>query len=163
MLYLSCIVSNSLSRAVRNIVRFTSTRITAFFGLLAFLVTGCLGLDLDPAVGLLQSVVAEGEALPENIRAAGGNNSMTVSGQIVGRLRCDTIDGKVKQSGDEVRVTITVISGRQGCNSTQPTTLSYIANILNIKRGLRSVVVRYRYEGVDGVSGVRLDTLVTIG
>ena len=144
-------------------MRFTSTRITALFGLLAILVTGCLGLGIGPAVAVLQSVVAEGEALPEFTRAAGGTSSMTVSGQIVGRLRCDTIEGQVKETSDHVRVTITVISGRQGCNSTQPTTLSYIANVLNLDPGLTSVVVRYRYEGVDGVSGVRLDTLVTVG
>lgn len=144
-------------------MRFTFTRFTVSLGLPAILVTGCFGLGLDPAVAVLQSVVAEGQALPEITRAAGGTRSLTVSGLIVGKLRCDSVEGRVKQSGGELKVTIAVISGHQGCNSTQPTTLSYIANILNVDAGLSSVVVRYRYEGVDGVAGVRLDTLVTIG
>ena len=127
--------------------------------------TGCfdLGLGLSPTVGgLLQSVVREGEALPEFARAAGGSGTMHVSGQIVGRLRCDFIDSELEASGADLELTLTIISGRQGCNSRTPTTISYVANIFNLDPGPTGIVVEHRYEGVDGVPGKRLDDVVTV-
>ena len=127
---------------------------------------GCIdfGLGLDPTVGgLLQSVVREGEALPEFARASGGSGTMRVSGQIVGRLACDYIDSELEESGGDLKLTLTIISGRQGCNSLQPTTISYLANIFNLDPGPTGIVVEHRYEGVDGVAGKRLDTVVDVG
>lgn len=127
--------------------------------------TGCIdfGLGLSPTVGgLLQSVVREGEALPEFARAAGGAGTMRVSGQIVGRLKCDYIDSNLEESGGDLRLTLTIISGRQGCNSRTPTTISYLANIFNLDPGPTGIVVEYRYEGVDGIAGERLDTVVEV-
>ena len=127
--------------------------------------SGCLdlGLGLSPAVGgLLQSVVSEGEALPEFARAAGGPGTMLVSGQIVGRLRCDYIDSELDVRGDGLKLTLTIISGRQGCNSRTPTTISYLANIFHLDPGPTGIVVEHRYEGVDGVAGKRLDDVVTV-
>jgi len=126
-------------------------------------ITACLGLGVDPAVSVMKSVVVEGEALPEFSRVSVGYNTARVSGQIVGRLRCDTLDGEVKQRADNIEIVITVVSGFQGCPGRVPTTLSYIANVFNLKPGPTSVVVKHRFEGIAGVSGVRLDTLITVG
>ena len=126
-------------------------------------ITACLGLGVDPAVSVSKSVVAEGEALPEFSRVSVGYNTARVSGQIVGRLRCDTLNGKVKQRRDNIEIVITLVSGYQGCPGRVPTTLSYMANVFNLKPGPTSVVVKHRFEGLDGVSGVRLDTLITVG
>ena len=130
----------------------------------AAVASGCLlGLDTEPGLGLLHSVVAEGEALPESTRAAGGNAAVTVSGQIVGKLPCDELYGEVDVDDGELRVRITLNAERQFCAGIAPTTFSYVANILNVESGDRPIVVEYRYVGVDGASGVRLDTLVVVG
>ena len=126
-------------------------------------ITACLGLGVDPAVSVTKSVVVEGEALPEFSRVSVGYNTARVSGQIVGRLRCDTLDGEVKQPADNIEIIIPEVSGSQGCPGRVPTTLSYMANVFNLKPGPTSVVVKHRFEGLDGVSGVRLDTLITVG
>ncbi len=132
----------------------------ALAGLLVF--SGCLGLDTGPGFGILQSVVATGEALPELTNAAGGTASLTVSGRIVGKLPCDEIRGALKEDGGALRLTITVVADRQFCNGSEPTTWSFIANILNLDPGSQRVVVRYRFQGTDGVPGVRLDTVVNV-
>ena len=127
--------------------------------------TACIdfGLGLSPTVGgLLQSVVREGEALPEFARAAGGSGTIRVSGQIVGRLKCDYIDSQLDQQGGDLKLTLTIVSGRQGCNSLTPTTISYLANIFNLDPGPTGIVVEHRYDGVDGVPGERLDDVVTV-
>ena len=111
----------------------------------------------------MKSVVVEGEALPEFSRVSVGYNTARVSGQIVGRLRCDTLNGKVKQRRDNIEIVITLVSGYQGCPGRVPTTLSYMANVFNLKPGATNVVVKHRFEGTDGISGVRLDTLITVG
>ena len=59
-------------------------------------VTACLGLGIDPAISVVKSVVAEGEALPEFSRVSSSLGTVRASGHIVGRLRCDTVDGEVK-------------------------------------------------------------------
>jgi len=126
--------------------------------------TGCL-LDLDtgPGFGLLQSVVATAQALPEEVRASGGTATATVSGQIVGKLPCDEVLGEVKEDGSALRVTITLRADRQVCNGIAPTTFSFIANLLNLDPGERPLRVEYRYVGLDGNNGVRLDTAVVVG
>ncbi len=111
----------------------------------------------------MKSVVVEGEALPEFSRVSVGYNTARVSGQIVGRLRCDTLNGKVKQRRDNIEIVITLVSGYQGCPGRVPTTLSYMANVFNLKPGATNVVVKHQFEGTDGISGVRLDTLITVG
>lgn len=126
-------------------------------------ITACLGLGVDPAVSIMKSVVVEGEALPEFSRVSVGYNTARVSGQIVGRLRCDTLNGKVKQRRDNIEIVITLVSGYQGCPGRVPTTLSYMANVFNLKPGATNVVVKHQFEGTDGISGVRLDTLITVG
>lgn len=136
---------------------------TSTLSVIAVGVTACFGLGVEPAVSVMKSVVVEGEALPEFSRVSVGYNTARVSGQIVGRLRCDTLDGEVKQRGDNIEIVITVVSGYQGCPGRVPTTLSYMANVFNLKPGPASVVVKHRFEGTDGVSGVRLDTLITVG
>ena len=149
----------------RHIMRNPRARLTAGALVLLAGTTGCIdfGLGLAPSVGgLLQSVVREGEALPEFARAAGGSGTMRVSGQIVGRLKCDYIDSDLEESGGGLKLTLTVISGRQGCNSLTPTTISYLANIFNLDPGPMGIVVEHRYEGVDGVPGKRLDDVVTV-
>ena len=153
-------------RQPRYIIRNPRARFTVGALLLLGGTTGCLdlGLGLSPTVGgLLKSVVREGEALPEFARAAGGSGTMRVSGQIVGRLRCDYIDSDLEVSDGKLKLTLTVISGRQGCNSLTPTTISYLANIFNLDPGPTGIVVEHRYEGVDGVPGKRLDDVITVG
>lgn len=132
-------------------------------GFIPLLVTGCLGLDTGPTFSLLQSVVSEGEALSEFSRAAGGTAAMTVSGQIVGKLPCDEIRGEIEEVDGDIRFTVTMVSDRQFCNGRSPTTFSWIANILNLDAGSKGVRVRYRYQGTDGIPGVVLDTVVSVG
>lgn len=127
------------------------------------LFAGCIGLDTDPAMQLLQSVVAEGEALDEFARAAGGNAAATVSGQIVGKLPCDEVRGDLSDSGNNTRLVITLRADRNACNGVQPTTWSYIANILNLPAGSREFIVEHRYRGIDGAEGIVLDTLIVVG
>lgn len=136
-------------------------RIGAFLGVV--LTTGCLGLETGPGFGLLQSLVATGEALPEVTRAAGGTAAATVSGQIVGKLPCDEVNGEVQENGKNLRIIITLRADRQFCNGQAPTTWSYIANIVNLDPGDRGIIVEYRFRGVDGNEGVRLDTVVVVG
>lgn len=126
--------------------------------------TGCLlDLDMSPGFGILQSIVATGEAQPENVLAAGGTATATVSGKIVGQLPCDEVLGEVKQSGDVLRVTITLRADRQVCNGIAPTTFSYIGNLLNVSAGNRQIIVEHKYVGAEGNDGVRLDTVVVVG
>ena len=136
-------------------------RFGAFLGVV--LTTGCLGLDTGPGFNLIQSIVATGEARPEVARAAGGPSTATVSGQIVGKLPCDEVDGELKEKGSTIRVIITVRADRQACNGLAPTTWSYVANILNLSAGSRGIIVEHRFRGVDGTPGVRLDTVIVIG
>lgn len=136
-------------------------RFGAFTGVV--LTTSCLGLDTGPGFSLVQSIVATGEARPEVARAAGGLSTATVSGQIVGKLPCDEVNGELNQEGSTIRVIITVRADRQVCNGRAPTTWSYLANILNLDRGNQGIIVEHRFRGVDGTPGVRLDTVVVIG
>lgn len=138
--------------------------IPAFAVAAAAIFGGCL-LDLSssPGFGLLQSVVATGEARPESVLAAGGSAAATVSGQIVGKLPCDEVGGEVRESGNVLHVTITVRADRQVCNGVAPTTFSYIANLLNLEAGERPIRVEHRYVGVEGNAGLRLDTTVVVG
>lgn len=127
--------------------------------------SGCLnlGIGLDPTVGnMLASVVSEGEALPEFARAAGGPGTMRVSGQIVGRLRCDYVSPDLREVDGGLELTVTIVSGRQGCNSLTPTTLSYVANIYNVEPGSWSILVEHHYDGVDGRPGERHYSVVTV-
>lgn len=124
---------------------------------------GCLNLGLEPSVGgVVSSVIVTGEALEEFAEVQPGSGSIFVTGQIVGRLRCDTVEGTVREDGDAFVVTITMISGRQGCNSLSPTTFSYAANLFNIDPGPTRVLVDYEYRGVNGQAGRRLETNVTV-
>lgn len=127
--------------------------------------SGCLnlGIGLSPAVGkIYTSVVGEGSALPEFARASGGPGSVRVSGQIVGRLRCDYVTPDLREVDGGLELAITIVSGRQGCNSLTPSTLSYLANIYNVEPGSWSILVEHRYEGVDGTPGERLYDVVTV-
>jgi hypothetical protein len=134
----------------------------ALGGVVAF--SGCLlNLDSGPGFSILQSVVATGEALPETTRAAGGTAAATVSGRIVGKLPCDEVAGDVSEKSGTLYVTVTLRADRQVCNGVAPTTFSYIANLLNVPAGEQRIVVEHRYEGVDGVNGVRLDSVVVVG
>ena len=127
--------------------------------------SGCLnlGIGVSPTVGnMLTSVVSEGSALSEFARAAGGPGSMRVLGQIVGRLRCDYLSPDLREVDGGLELAVTVVSGRQGCNSLTPTTLSYVANIYNVEPGSWSILVEHRYEGVSGVPGERLYDVITV-
>lgn len=129
---------------------------------LTLLSGACLGLDTEPAFGLLQSVVIEGQALEEFSRASGGTSALTVSGQLVGRLPCDVVRGSLKRKGTRFEITVTLDADSQGCNGLTPTTWSYVMNILNVDAGPQQIVVEHRFEGVAGQAGVVLDTVVTV-
>lgn len=130
---------------------------------LLLLATGCLGLEPGPTVSILQSVLIEGEARPEFAQATGRSAGLTVSGQIVGKLPCDEVRAELEEDDDELEVTIRVVADRQFCNGLAPTTWSYVVNILNLPPGQTGVLVRYAFQGTDGVPGVRLDTAVVVG
>ncbi len=126
------------------------------------LCTGCLSLDTGPGVAIDSSVVATGEALLEQATATASSTSVVVSGRIVGRLPCDNIDGRISESGDELRLIVVLESGVNACNGIPPTTFSYVANIVNVERGSLSVVVEHRFKGTDGVNRVVLNTIVDV-
>jgi len=109
-----------------------------------------------------QSVVGRGEALPEFSVARGISGGLIVTGQIVGRLPCDLVTGEVKERGDDLEVTVTLIANRSACLGSVPTTWSYLVNVLNVPPGLHGLRVDYKFEGLEGIAGVRLDTLVTV-
>lgn len=140
--------------------RRTRSRWAAILGLAA--VAGCLGLDTGPGFQIFQSVVASGEALPQSATARGNAGSATVSGVIVGQLPCDTISGDVEESGDDLFLTIVMISGEQGCHGVTPTTFSYAANVLGLDPGARGIIVEHQFRGTDGQTAVVLDTVVTV-
>jgi len=128
--------------------------------------SGCLnlGIGLSPTLGSMhQSVVSEGSALPEFARASGGTGSVRVSGQIVGRLRCDYLSPDLREVDGGLKLVVTIVSGRNGCNSLTPSTLSYVASIYNVDPGSWSILVEHRYEGVGGIPGRRLHEVVTVG
>ena len=125
--------------------------------------SGCLlGLDTGVGFGINQSVVAIGEALPEEASAVGGVSQATVSGRIVGKLPCDEVRGEADEQGNRIRVIITLRADRNFCSGAAPTTFTFVANLLNVDPGDRQIVVEYRYVGVDGDAGVRLDTVVVV-
>ncbi len=150
---------------VETIMRDKQVRDAVGVVCLLFGLSGCLnlGIGLAPTVGnLQQSVVSEGEALPEFARAAGGVGVVYVSGQIVGRLRCDYLVSDLKEVSGGLEISVTVVSGRQGCNSRQPSTLSYLGNIFNLDPGPMTVVVKHRYQGVTGIAGERFNSVVNV-
>lgn len=127
------------------------------------LLAGCLSLDTGPGLSIDSSVVAAGEALLEQATATASSTSVVVSGRIVGRLPCDNVDGRISESGDELRLIVVLESGVNACNGIPPTTFSYVANIVNVERGSLSVVVEHRFRGTDGVNRVVLNTVVDVG
>ncbi len=132
-------------------------------GVSVVLLTGCLSLDTGPGLSIDSSVVAAGEALLEQATATASSTSVVISGRIVGRLPCDNVDGRISQSGGELRLIVVLESGVNACNGIPPTTFSYVANIVNVERGSLSVVVEHRFKGTDGVNRVVLDTVVDVG
>lgn len=133
------------------------------FPILALIVlAGCLGLDTDPGFEIRQSVVATGRALPQMASAQGHTRTAAVTGQIVGRLPCDNITGDVRSEGSNLRITLVMVTGVNGCNGVVPTTFSYVANVLGVDPGPRGIIVEHRFEGIDGPAGVVLDTVVNV-
>ncbi len=128
----------------------------------AFLAAACFGLGPGPGLISEQAVVREGEALPEFSVAQGLGGTILVTGQIVGRLRCDGIVGELKERGDDLELTVTLIADQSACPGAVPTTWSYVFNIISVKPGPHGITVDYKFQGFDGVAGVRLDTLVTV-
>jgi hypothetical protein len=124
---------------------------------------GCVfGLDIKPALTVDQSVFAAGEALSGSVNAFGGNGTVVVTGRIIGKLPCDVIVGDVKEvSGGDLELTMTLEATR-ACPGNPPTSFNYLANIVAVEPGERSVVVEHRFVGTDGQAGVVLDTVVTV-
>ena len=127
------------------------------------MLSACFSLDTGPGVLTQQSVITEGEALDEFSVARGLTGGLIVSGQIVGRLRCDLVKGEVDERDDDVFITVRLIADRSACLGAVPTTWSYVVNVINIDPGQWGVRVDYKYQGFEGIEGVRLDTVVTVG
>jgi hypothetical protein len=127
------------------------------------LVAGCVfGLDTKPGLTVQQSVFAAGEALSGNVRAVGGNGTVIVSGRIIGKLPCDVVRGDLKEvGGGDLEITITLEATR-ACPGNPPTSFNYLANIVAVEAGARSVLVAHRFVGTEGQAGVVLDTMVTV-
>lgn len=123
---------------------------------------GCFSLDTDPGLRVQQSIAATAEALPAVAHATAGSGTVAVSGRIVGKLPCDLIDGDLAESSDRLHLTITVVADRNRCPGRPPTTWTYVANIVNLEPGPRTVVVEHRFQGVAGQGGVVLETVVDV-
>jgi hypothetical protein len=132
-------------------------------GMLLLLLAGCVfGLDTKPGMTVQQSIFAAGEALSGSVRAAGGNGTVIVSGRIIGKLPCDVVRGGLKEGGGgDLEITITLEATR-ACPGNPPTSFNYLANIVAVEAGPRSVRVEHRFVGTDGPAGVVLDTMVTV-
>ena len=131
-------------------------------GVVLLPLAGCFGLDTNPGLTVQRSVFAAGEALSGNVTAIGGTRAMVVSGRIIGKLPCDAVLGDLKVvGGGDLELTITLEATR-ACPGNPPTSFNYLANILNVKSGTRSVLVEHRFVGTDGQAGVVLDTAVTV-
>ncbi len=127
--------------------------------------TACidLGLGVSPVVSsVTQTVAAEGTALPEFARVVGMVGSLSVTGQIVGRLECDEVRGTLEEKGDNLNIAMVVVSGRQACNSLTPTTLLYVASVYGLDPGPTEVAVWHGYMGVSGTPGERAKVVVTV-
>lgn len=132
-------------------------------GMLLLPLAGCVfGLDTKPGLTVQQSVFAAGEALSGSVRAIGGNGTVVVSGRIIGKLPCDVVRGDLKEVGSgNLEVAITLEATR-ACPGNPPTSFNYLANIVAVEPGSRSVLVEHRFVGTDGPAGVVLDTVVTV-
>lgn len=124
--------------------------------------TGCFSLDTGPALQIRKSVASSSQALPTIVAATGGTGTVAISGRIVGRLPCDVLDGDVRDSGGNLRVTILLVADQNSCPGSPPITWSYVANVLNLDPGARTLRVEHRFQGVEGQAGVVLDTLVEV-
>lgn len=137
-------------------------RLFLLLGILLPVGSCVFGLDTKPGMTVQQSIVATGEALSGNVRAVGGNGSVVVSGRIIGKLPCDVVRGGLKEvGGGNLEVTITLEATR-ACPGNPPTSFNYLANIVAVQPGSRSVVVEHRFVGTEGQAGVVLDTTVTV-
>lgn len=139
------------------------TRFVVMLGAVVLSLIGCVfGLDTKPGLMLDQTVFAAGEALAGSVRAAGGTGTVVVSGRIIGKLPCDGLVGDLKEvGGGDLELTITLEATR-ACPGTPPTSFNYLANIVAVEPGERSIEVEHRFVGTDGVGGVVLDTVVTV-
>ncbi|MFQ5690429.1 MAG: hypothetical protein ACE5HQ_09180 [Gemmatimonadota bacterium] len=126
------------------------------------ILTGCLGLGTDIGVSLQKEVAAEGEALDIETHARGGTASVTVTGLIVGELPCDLLSAAVKKNGSTLTLSITLRAKQNVCKGTAPTTLRYIANLVNVPPGMKNLTVRHRFENLDQPSEVVLETVVQV-
>ena len=124
---------------------------------------GCLGLDSAPGLFVDASVLVAGQALEDEARVAGGNGTVQVRGNIVGRLPCDWVSADVKKRNSRLDVVVTMNAGINACNGIPPTTFNYIVNVLSVKRGTYTVRVEHRHIGIDRPDGIVLETEVEVG
>ena len=143
-------------------MRLTTLTRALLAGGTGLLLSACFGLGTGLQLTTDQAVVVEGEALPEFSVARGVGAGIVINGQIVGRLRCDGIRGELKENGEDVDVTITLIADQSACPGAVPTTWAYVFNIFGVDSGQHGVRVSYKFQGFEGVAGLRLDTLVTV-
>ena len=138
-------------------------RLVAILGALSLPLAGCIfGLDIKPALTVDQSVFAAGEALSGSVHAIGGNGTVVVTGRMIGKLPCDVIVGDLKDvGGGDLKLTMTLEATR-ACPGNPPTSFDYLANIVSVEPGERSVQVEHRFVGTDGQSGIVLDTVVRV-
>jgi len=131
-------------------------------GVVCVALNSCLSLDTGPGLHISQSVAASGEALATMSNAIGGNRAVVVTGRIVGKLPCDVVGGDLKEvGGGDLRLMIKLEADR-GCNGIPPTTWTYLANIVNVEAGTRAVRVEHSFVGIEGETGVVLDTVVQV-
>ena len=67
-------------------------------------------------------------------------------------LPCDPLDGNVEENGSRLTVTITAQLNRQICQAPRPTTFQYLASVVNVDPGRRTVRVRHRRSGQSAVT-----------
>lgn len=127
--------------------------------LAAAALAACLGLDPSPGVNLQWDVVESGVA--QSVSAVGGRASVVVRGHIPTSLPCNPLAADVRQSGSTVRLTVTLIEGRNFCVG-KPSLFHYVANVVNLKSGSRTLIVEHRFENVDRPPEIVLEEGVTI-
>ena len=90
-----------------------------------------------------------------------GRGSVAVFGTIASSRPCNPLAADVRQSGTGVRLTVTLIEGRNLCLGG-PSLYSYVANLVNLKSGSRTLTVEHRVEDGERTTEVVLEADVTI-
>lgn len=125
----------------------------------ACLLAACLGLDTGPGLTLDWEVLEGG--VEEPVLATAGRASIHVQGHIPSGQPCHPLQGDVRQSGSTVRLTIRVREDLNICLGG-PSTLRYVANVVNLRSGATTLLVQHEFVGLDRPDEIVFEGELTI-